>query len=83
MAFTRSLPPEFQSLREATPNPAPTADGQFFKLDNMNLYVYRLPLDVDGRQDGTIAIYYDTGYIDARLSQVLRDALFTALLRRC
>jgi trehalose-6-phosphate synthase len=83
LAVTSALPSEFQSLREAASNPeAPsTSGGTFFKLDNMDLYVYRLPLDGGGKQDGTIAIFYDTSYISARLSQVLRDALLTGLLQ--
>jgi trehalose-6-phosphate synthase len=71
------------ALRGAPPNlPDPlTGGGKFVTLGHMDLYVYRLPLDGDGRQDGTIAIFYDTSYINARLAQVLRDALFTALLQ--
>jgi trehalose-6-phosphate synthase len=83
LAVTNSLLSQFQSLREAASDPgASSASGsKFFRLDNTDLYVYRLPLDGDGNQDGTIAIFYDTGYITARLSQVLRDALFTGLLQ--
>ena len=81
--MTSALPSEFQSLREAASNPeAPsTSGGTFFTLDNMDLYVYRLALDGGGKQDGTIAIFYDTSYISARLSQVLREALLTGLLQ--
>ena len=83
LAVTSALPSQFQSLREAASNPeaSSASGGKFFTLDNMDLYVYRLPLDGDGKQDGTIAIFYDTSYITARLSQVLRDALFTGLLQ--
>jgi trehalose-6-phosphate synthase len=83
LAVTNALPSQFQSLREAASDPeaSATSGGKFFTLDNMNLYVYRLPLDAGGKQDGTIAIFYDTSYITARLSQVLRDALLTALLQ--
>jgi len=77
------LPSEFASLQEvpATVPESTAGSGKFFTLGKMDLYVYRLPLDADGKQDATIAIFYDTGYIDARLSQVLRDALVTALLQ--
>ena len=83
LAVTNALPSEFWSLREAASDPdaSSTTGGKFFKLNDMDLYVYRIPLEGDGKQDGSIAIFYDTGYISARLSQVLRDALFTGLLQ--
>ena len=76
------LPSHVESLREV-PSTVPdsaTGSGKFFTLDNRDLYVYRIPLDGDSK-GGAIAIFYDTGYINARLSQVLRDALLTALLQ--
>ena len=83
LAFTHGLPPEFQTLRGASApaDGSQSGAGNFFSLNNMNLYVYALPLVVNGKEDGTIAIYYDTAYISARLNQVSRDALFTALLQ--
>ncbi len=83
LALTSEIPSEFQSLRAAAsyPDAASTNGGRFFTLDNMDLYVYRLPLGGDEKQDGSIAIFYDTSYITARLSQELRDALLTGFLQ--
>lgn len=76
------LPSHLEALQEmpSTVPESATGSGKFFTLGNMSLYVYRIPLDGEGK-GGTIAIFYDTSYINARLSQVLREALFTALLQ--
>ena len=82
LAISNGLPPQFQSRPNSASGPATSsAGGTFFKLGNMHLYAYTLPLQGEVGQDGTIVIFYDTSYIDARLSQTPRDALFTALLQ--
>jgi trehalose-6-phosphate synthase len=77
------LPSQLPQLREQASSvpESSTGSGKFFSVDNLELYIYRLSFDIDDQAEGTIAIVYDTSYIDARLAQTLRDALLTALLQ--
>ena len=83
LAITDGLPTEMKSRPQTESNLAidSTGSGQFLHTANLQLYVYELPLERDGKAAGTVAIYYDTSYIDTRLSYTLRDALLNALVQ--
>jgi trehalose-6-phosphate synthase len=83
LVVTTGLPSQFQTLPAGASDSVASASGSgtYFKDGNTSLYAYKLPLEADGRRNGTIAIFYDTDYISARVTQTLRDALFTALLQ--
>jgi alpha,alpha-trehalose-phosphate synthase [UDP-forming] len=83
LAITQGLPSQLESLPATAPKAETNAagEGQFLQAGEWKLYAYELPLDRDGRPAGVIAIYYDTGYIDSRLSYTLRDALLNALVQ--
>ncbi|HTQ62695.1 MAG TPA: trehalose-6-phosphate synthase [Candidatus Solibacter sp.] len=83
VAITAGLPPELRSLpAPGSQTPTNTVnEGKFLHVANLQLYAYELPVERNGRAAGTMAIYYDTSYIDARLSVTLRDALLNALVQ--
>ncbi|MGB8476194.1 MAG: trehalose-6-phosphate synthase [Candidatus Acidiferrum sp.] len=83
LAITKALPPQLESLPQMAPETtaAASGEGQFLQAANLRLYAYELPLMRNGKAAGTIAIYYDTSYIDARLAYTLRDSLLNALVQ--
>jgi alpha,alpha-trehalose-phosphate synthase [UDP-forming] len=83
LVVTEGLPPELGVLPAIAAKPAPNEAGvgQFLHAGDLQLYAYELPLERNGKAAGTIAIYYDTSYIDARLSYTLRDSLLNALIQ--
>ncbi|MHB8500857.1 MAG: alpha,alpha-trehalose-phosphate synthase (UDP-forming) [Candidatus Acidiferrales bacterium] len=83
LAITAGLPPQLKSdpraVSKITTNAA--GAGEFFQEAGLQLYVYELPLERNGKAAGTIAIYYDTSYIDSRITYTLRDSLLNALVQ--
>ncbi|MGH9744441.1 MAG: trehalose-6-phosphate synthase, partial [Candidatus Acidiferrum sp.] len=83
VAITDGLPPQLETLPAETPKTATAeaGEGKFLQTEGLQLYAYELPLERNGKAAGTIAIYYDTSYIDARLAYTLRDSLLNALIQ--
>ncbi|MGB2591401.1 MAG: trehalose-6-phosphate synthase [Candidatus Acidiferrum sp.] len=83
VAIDESLPPELKIRPHIASKLTPSVAGEdeFLRSGNAQLYLYELPLERDDKPDGTIAIYYDTSYIDARLAYALRDSLLNALVQ--
>ena len=80
LAMTEGLPSELKSRPDAV-NKASSQNagsGVFLPEGETTLYVYALPLEWDDQKAGTIAIYYDTRYIDQRVARTLRDSLLNA-----
>ena len=55
--------------------------GQLLASNGMSLYIYALPLHHDKHVVGSLAVVYDTAFIDARVAHTLRDSLLTTLLQ--
>ena len=83
VAITDELPAELKSRPQITSKTTPNAEGagEFLRINDMQLYVYILPLERNDQAAGTVAIYYDTSYIDERLAYTLRDSLLNALIQ--
>lgn len=83
LAITEALPPELNSCPKIDSKKTIDAigTGKNLRAGDLQLYVYELPLERDGKAAGTIAIYYDTSYINARVSYTLRDSLLNALVQ--
>lgn len=83
VAMNDELPPELKTQPQITSKLTPGVAGQdeFLKAGNSQLYVYELPLERNDKPAGTVAIYYDTSYIDSRLAYTLRDSLLNALVQ--
>jgi len=80
LAMTESLPSEFKSRPLAVIRASTQAagGGAFIPGPTSTLYFYALPLEWDDQKAGTIAVYYDTRYIDQRVALTLRDSLLNA-----
>jgi trehalose 6-phosphate synthase len=52
--------------------------GAFFPLGSMLLYAYGLPLHRSGHVAGSLGLFLDADYIEARVSRTLRDSLVNA-----
>ena len=83
LAMTDGLPMKLKSRPEAVTKASsqPAGSGAFLRAEEMDLYVYALPLEWDGQKAGTIAIYYKTSYIDDRVALTLRDSLLNAVFQ--
>jgi trehalose 6-phosphate synthase len=83
LAITEGLPSQLKVRPELLSKAANNKSGMgvFIRADNLPLYAYAMPLERNGQLEGTIAIYYDTSYIEERLSRTLRDALLNALVQ--
>ncbi len=83
VAITEGLPPQLKSRPAVVSKTTINASGagEFLHEADMQLYVYELPLEKDGRAAGAVAIYYDTSYIDSRITYTLRDAMLNALVQ--
>jgi trehalose 6-phosphate synthase len=83
LAITPALP-ELLKSRPPVVEQAENRDSsssQFLNAAGRPLFVFALPLHRNGEPSGTLAVVYDTSYIDQRLSRSLRDSLLTALLQ--
>jgi len=83
LAVTPGLPYLFASPpalaeRAAREN---AAFAEYFTADGLPLYLYALPLHRNDELFGSLAVIYDTSYIDQRISRVLRDSLLSALIQ--
>ncbi|MGC0771327.1 MAG: trehalose-6-phosphate synthase [Candidatus Acidiferrum sp.] len=83
VAITEGLPPQLKSRPAVVSKTTINASGagEFLHEADMQLYVYELPLEKDGRAAGAVAIYYDTSYIDSRITYTLRDSMLNALVQ--
>lgn len=83
LAMTEGLPVELKFRPNAvTMASSQTAgSGTFLTGQEPPLYAYALALEWDAGRAGTIAIYYDTRYIDDRLALTLRDSLLNAVFQ--
>ena len=83
VAITDGLPPQLKLRPEAISKitSGTAGKGEFIHVGELPLYAYAMPLEKNGPPEGRIAIYYDTGYIDDRLAQALRDLLLNALVQ--
>jgi alpha,alpha-trehalose-phosphate synthase [UDP-forming] len=83
LAVTSGLAPQFSSLPPAASRAVGLDQGygEFFSVDQTPVHIYALPLHLDGRTAGSVAVLQDTGYIDAQISHTLRDALLHALIQ--
>jgi len=83
LALTPGLPPIFASQTATAERAAKldTAAADFLTAAGAPLYVYSLPLHHNSEPAGTLAVIYDTSYIEKRISLDLRDSLLTALLQ--
>lgn len=82
LAITEGLPAQLKLRPEVLSKSGSDKSGigVFMRVDDLPLYAYAMPLERNGQLEGTIAIYYDTSYIEQRLSNTLRDALLNALV---
>jgi len=91
VAFTSQLTPVLRSRPGAAARAAKqdAGVGEFLPADEypwlepeqqVPLFVFALPLHNDNEIVGTLGLFQDTSYIDAKVSRTLRDALFTALI---
>lgn len=55
--------------------------GQFLTLNGTSLYIYALPLERDRRVAGSLAVVYDTSFIETRVTHTLRDSLLTTVFQ--
>jgi trehalose 6-phosphate synthase len=83
LAVTPGLPLIFASQPATAERAAKldTAAADFLTAAGAPLYVYSLPLHRNSEPSGTLAVIYDTSYIEKRISLDLRDSLLTALLQ--
>jgi len=83
LAITPGLDPVFT----ARPQAASRADRQntgaseSFVAADVPMYVYALPLRAETVPAGSLAVIYDTSYIDRRVILALRDAALSALIQ--
>jgi len=54
---------------------------QFLSPNGASLYIYALPLERDKHVTGSLAVVYDTSFIDTRVRNTLRDSLLTTLFQ--
>jgi len=83
LAITPDLPSSFDT-RPAIAAEAEENDsgaGQFLSANGTPLHIYALPLHRDKRTIGSLAVIYDTSFIEARVSHTLRDSLLTTLFQ--
>jgi trehalose-6-phosphate synthase len=83
LAVTPNFPPQLQSqpaaaIRATSYN---AGYGEFVRIDQVPLHIYAVPLHVNGRIVGTLALLHDTSYIDIQLSHTLRDSLLNAVIQ--
>ncbi|MGB2672367.1 MAG: trehalose-6-phosphate synthase [Candidatus Acidiferrum sp.] len=83
LEITEGLPPELKTRPKAVSKVTDNAagEGEFLHTGDLQLYIYELPLERDGKAAGTLGIFYDTSYIDSRLAYALRDSLLNALVQ--
>lgn len=55
--------------------------GEFLSRNGMPFYLYALPLHRDQHVTGSLAVIYDTSFIEVRVSHTLRDSLLTTLFQ--
>jgi trehalose 6-phosphate synthase len=90
IAMTSGLPAEFQK-RPATATKAQeleTGRGEFLNGvpigkgdEKASLHIFAVPLHRGGFEDGTLALFHDTSYIETQVSRTLRDALLNAAVQ--
>ena len=83
VAITPDLSEAF-AARPATAADAEKRDAdasRFVSVNQTPLYIYALPLHRDRRVMGSLAVVYDTSFIDARVTHMLRDSLLNTLLQ--
>ena len=82
IALTAGLDPLFnnrpQSAAQAIALGKPAHES--FVAGDVPLYVYAIPLHGSNQTVGSLAVIYDTNYIDRRVLLALRDAVLTALI---
>jgi len=84
---TLAITPELPSFFGSRPTEVERAErldagsADFLHADGKPLFVYSLPLHRNDELYGTLAVIYDTSYIESRVSLVLRDSVLTALLQ--
>jgi trehalose-6-phosphate synthase len=83
IAATSGLSPLLQS-RPPTATRAANDDtgyGEFIRMDKTPLYIYALPLHLNGQIVGTLVVLHDASYIDIQISHTLRDSLLNAIIQ--
>jgi len=83
VAITPDLSEAF-AARPATAGDAEKRDGdasRFVSVNQTPLYIYALPLHRDKHVIGSLAVVYDTSFIDARVTHTLRDSLLNTLFQ--
>jgi trehalose 6-phosphate synthase len=83
LAITPGLAERFKQPPEAVRRAAQTNTGasDFVQADGVPLHISALPLYRDKQMIGTLAVFYDTSYIETRISRALRDAMLSALIQ--
>jgi len=83
LAITHELSPMFYSRPQVAARAAEMDQGVgvFENENGEDLYLYAVPLHRDGETTGSLAVIYDTGFIQMRVSRALRDSLLNTLLQ--
>jgi trehalose-6-phosphate synthase len=82
-----ALTPDLSSAFADRPQIAAQAEqrdggaGQFLSFGGLSLHIYALPLHRDKHVVGSLAVVYDTSFIDSRITHTLRDSLLTTLFQ--
>jgi trehalose 6-phosphate synthase len=67
-----------QSAAQAAAQNGPAHES--YVTGDVPLYIYSIPFRANNQPAGSLAVIYDTNYIDRRVLLALRDAVLTALL---
>ena len=83
LAITHGLSPLFYARPEAAARAMEMDQGVgvFENGNGEHVYLYAVPLHRDGQTAGSLAVIYDTGFIETRLSRALRDSLLSTVLQ--
>jgi trehalose-6-phosphate synthase len=92
LAITSGLAPAFRSRPTIAARAAQEdgAVGEFLSMEQtaglnqeepVRFHIWALPLHRNGEVAGTLALFHDTGYIDAQVSRTLRDSMVNALVQ--
>jgi trehalose-6-phosphate synthase len=82
-ALTHGLSPALASAPHAAVKAAQSdsALSEFRDLDGAPVFLYAVPLHRTALASGSLALVYDTSFIQARVTQALRDSLLNTLIQ--
>lgn len=83
VAITQGLPTKFNSRPDVAAQAANKGQGVggFLTENGEDLYLYALPLHRNQEVTESLAVIYDTNYIEARERHALRDSLLSTLIQ--